>query len=120
MPLRWLFIIYTIITLPISIWWVLASCYLLKNINIKYRGFFAFPDVPSRNKPRLLTETDFKLAKSRLKGLTAPAQLKICKTIFKRVWGNWHWYFFCRTVVSSGSELYDCWPTIQFIPKGQI
>jgi ACS family pantothenate transporter-like MFS transporter len=27
-------------------------------------------------------------------GLTAPAQLKISKTIFKRVWGNWHWYFF--------------------------
>jgi ACS family pantothenate transporter-like MFS transporter len=27
-------------------------------------------------------------------GLTAPAQLKVSKIIFKRVWGNWHWYFF--------------------------
>jgi ACS family pantothenate transporter-like MFS transporter len=70
----------------------LPAPHLLKVINLKYRGFLAFPDVPSRHKPRLLTETDFKLAKSRLEGLTA--QLKIPKTIFKRVWGNWHWHFF--------------------------
>jgi ACS family pantothenate transporter-like MFS transporter len=70
------------------------ATHLLKIINSKYRGFFAFPDVSSRHKPGLLTETDFKLAKSRVEGLTAPAQLKISKTIFKRVWGNWHWYFF--------------------------
>ncbi|KAI1608344.1 major facilitator superfamily domain-containing protein [Exophiala viscosa] len=72
---RWLFIICTIITIPV--------CLL---------GFFVFPDLPHRKKPYFLTEAQHNLSRSRLHGITAPAQIQMSKTIFKRVWGRWHWY----------------------------
>ncbi|KAI9925952.1 hypothetical protein ASPWEDRAFT_151570 [Aspergillus wentii DTO 134E9] len=74
---RWLFIICTIITIPICI-----------------LGYIAFLDVPHREKPRFLTQEEYTLANDRLKGLTAPSQLKVSRDIFRRVLGRWHWYVF--------------------------
>ncbi|KAF2497305.1 putative allantoate permease [Lophium mytilinum] len=74
---RWLFIVDAIITLPI--------CLL---------GFFVFPDVPSRRKPRFLTAIDQAFAQKRLQGFTAPPQLRISRSIFRRVFSRWHWYLF--------------------------
>ncbi|KAJ5510740.1 hypothetical protein LT330_005567 [Penicillium expansum] len=74
---RWLFIICTIITIPICI-----------------VGYFIFPDVPHRSKPRFLTATEHDIANIRLEGLTAPSELKVSRAIFKRVFGRWHWYVF--------------------------
>ncbi|EED14450.1 allantoate permease, putative [Talaromyces stipitatus ATCC 10500] len=74
---RWLFIICTIITLPICI-----------------LGYIAFPDVPHRKKPRFLTQAEFELANNRLKGLVAPSELKVSRSIINRVLGRWHWYVF--------------------------
>lgn len=51
-----------------------------------------FPDVPSRKKPRFLTTANHDLASKRLEGVTAPPQLKLSKSIFKRVFSRWHWY----------------------------
>ncbi|THW83917.1 putative allantoate permease [Aureobasidium pullulans] len=72
---RWLFIVDAIITIPIAT-----------------IGFFVFPDVPSRKKPRFLTTANHDLASKRLEGVTAPPQLKLSKSIFKRVFSRWHWY----------------------------
>ncbi|TIA07991.1 putative allantoate permease [Aureobasidium pullulans] len=72
---RWLFIVDAIITIPIAT-----------------IGFFVFPDVPSRKKPRFLTTANHDLASKRLRGVTAPPQLKLSKSIFKRVFSRWHWY----------------------------
>ncbi|KEQ85318.1 putative allantoate permease [Aureobasidium pullulans EXF-150] len=72
---RWLFIVDAIITIPIAT-----------------IGFFVFPDVPSRKKPRFLTTANHDLASKRLEGVTAPPQLKLSKSIFKRVLSRWHWY----------------------------
>ncbi|TIA36379.1 putative allantoate permease, partial [Aureobasidium pullulans] len=72
---RWLFIVDAIITIPIAT-----------------IGFFVFPDVPSRKKPRFLTTANHDLASKRLEGVTAPPQLKLSKSTFKRVFSRWHWY----------------------------
>ncbi|OJD40825.1 major facilitator superfamily transporter [Diplodia corticola] len=74
---RWLFIVDAIITLPISL-----------------LGFFIFPDVPSRAKPRLLTPQEHTFSQRRLAKLTAPPQLHVSRDIFARVFGRWHWYLF--------------------------
>lgn len=74
---RWLFIIDAIITIPIS-----------------FLGFFVFPDVPHRKKPRFLSADELKLAQDRIAGQTAPAQLKVSRDIFRRVFRRWHWYLF--------------------------
>ena len=74
---RWLFIVDAIITIPIS-----------------FLGFFVFPDVPHRSKPRCLTTTEHTLALNRIAGQTAPSQLKVSWDIFSRVFGRWHWYLF--------------------------
>ncbi|KAF3385753.1 putative transporter SEO1 [Talaromyces pinophilus] len=74
---RWLFIVCTVITLPICI-----------------LGYIAFPDVPHRKKPRFLSEDEFALANTRLKGLVAPSELKVSRSIIRRVLGRWHWYVF--------------------------
>ncbi|KAI9039353.1 putative pantothenate transporter [Aspergillus affinis] len=74
---RWLFIVCTVITIPICI-----------------LGYVAFLDVPHRAKPRFLTEKEHELANSRLVGLTAPSQLTVSVDLFKRVLGRWHWYVF--------------------------
>ncbi|KAI9149033.1 MFS transporter PfmaC [Paramyrothecium foliicola] len=74
---RWLFIVDAIITIPIS-----------------FLGFFVFPDVPHRSKPRCLNETEHRLACARIEGETAPAQLKVSRDIFGRVFTRWHFYLF--------------------------
>ncbi|EOD48451.1 putative major facilitator superfamily transporter protein [Neofusicoccum parvum UCRNP2] len=74
---RWLFIVDTIITIPISL-----------------LGFLIFPDVPARKKPRVLTPAEHAFARARLAGLTAPPQLRVTRDIFGRVFGRWHWYVF--------------------------
>lgn len=74
---RWLFIIDAIITIPIS-----------------FIGFFAFPDVPHRKRPRCLSTDELKLGQDRIAGETAPAQLKVSRDIFRRVFRRWHWYLF--------------------------
>ncbi|CAC9889999.1 unnamed protein product, partial [Aureobasidium pullulans] len=53
---------------------------------------FVFPDVPSRKKPRFLTTANHDLASKRLESVTAPPQLKLSKSIFKRVFSRWHWH----------------------------
>ena len=45
-------------------------------------GFFVFPDVPSRKKPRFLQASEHALARRRLDGLTAPPQAKLSRSIF--------------------------------------
>lgn len=83
---RWLFIVDAIITIPISL-----------------LGFFVFPDVPNRRRPRCLSEEELKLAQDRIAGQTAPAQLKVSRDIFKRVFTRWHWYLFV-TLWSIGNQ----------------
>jgi MFS transporter, ACS family, pantothenate transporter len=83
---RWLFIIDAIITIPIS-----------------FLGFFVFPDVPHRKKPRCLSAEELKLAQDRIAGQTAPAQLKVSRDIFRRVFRRWHWYLFV-TLWSIGNQ----------------
>ncbi|RSL86287.1 hypothetical protein CEP52_015867 [Fusarium oligoseptatum] len=72
---RWLFIIDGIITIGIAF-------------------YVIFPDVPSRKKPLALSEAEHALAQKRIEGLTAPPQLQLSTTIFKRVLGRWHFYAF--------------------------
>lgn len=74
---RWLFIVDAIITIPIS-----------------FLGFFVFPDVPHRSRPKCLKESEHKLACDRIRGQTAPSQLKVSRDIFARVFRRWHWYLF--------------------------
>lgn len=59
-----------------------------------FRGYIAFPDVPHRKKPRFLSEAEFTLPNTRLKGLVAPSELKVSRSIIKRALGCWHWYVF--------------------------
>ncbi|KAH7358842.1 pantothenate transporter liz1 [Plectosphaerella cucumerina] len=74
---RWLFIVAAIITIPIS-----------------FLGYFVFPDVPSRSRPRCLTVEEHRYAQDRIAGQTAPPQLKVSRDIFARVFRRWHWYLF--------------------------
>ncbi|KXH53742.1 major facilitator superfamily transporter [Colletotrichum salicis] len=59
---RWLFIVDAIVTIPIAL-----------------VGFFVFPDVPARSRPRLLPPRLYALARDRLRGLTASPQLKVSR-----------------------------------------
>ncbi|KAI1100065.1 MFS general substrate transporter [Jackrogersella minutella] len=74
---RWLFIVDAIITLAIAA-----------------LGFFVFPDVPTRKKPRVLTGEEHALGRERIEGLVAPPELQLSGDIFRRVFSRWHWYFF--------------------------
>lgn len=53
-----------------------------------------FPDVPARQKPRVLNEAEYAYAKARLVGVTKPAEMRLSRTIFGRVFRRWHWYVF--------------------------
>jgi MFS transporter, ACS family, pantothenate transporter len=66
----------------------------LITIPISFLGFFVFPDVPHRSRPKLLKEEEHGLAISRIRGQTAPSQLKVSRDIFARVFRRWHWYLF--------------------------
>ncbi|KAH7256007.1 pantothenate transporter liz1 [Fusarium tricinctum] len=95
---RWLFLVDSIITIPIS-----------------FLGYFVFPDVPHRSRPRCLTVKEHALAIHRISDHTAPSQLKVSRDIFSRVFKRWHWYLFvslwtvgnqCSQVSGSPFSLY--------------
>lgn len=71
---RWLFIIDFIITIPIIIY-----------------GFICFPDIPSQCKSFLFSEEEKKLAMERL---PPRPKTKFDWSVFMRVLGRWHWWFF--------------------------
>ncbi|KAJ5408300.1 hypothetical protein N7509_002183 [Penicillium cosmopolitanum] len=79
---RWLFIICTVITIPVAI-----------------LGFFIFPDMPDRTKSRYLSEEEKALARKRLvdEGFKPSTGLK--KDLFKRVLVSWRFYAFVLTLV---------------------
>lgn len=62
--------------------------------NLSFSGYIVFPDVPSRKKPLALSNAEHALAQKRIEGLTAPPQLQLSTTIFRRVLGRWHFYAF--------------------------
>ncbi|KAL2809653.1 major facilitator superfamily domain-containing protein [Aspergillus granulosus] len=74
---RWLFIVDAIITICIA-----------------FIGYIVFPDIPSSKKPLTLSPAEHALAQKRLEGQTAPPQLQLYRSIFKRVLGRWHFYAF--------------------------
>jgi ACS family pantothenate transporter-like MFS transporter len=74
---RWLFIVAAIITIPISA-----------------LGYFVFPDVPTRSRPRCLTTDEHEYALGRIAGQTAPPQPKVTRDLVGRVLGRWHLYLF--------------------------
>ncbi|KAJ5739723.1 hypothetical protein N7533_012507 [Penicillium manginii] len=78
----WLFIICTVITIPVAI-----------------LGFFIFPDMPDRTKSRYLNEEEKALARKRLvdEGFRPSTGLK--KDLFKRVLASWRFYAFVSTLV---------------------
>ncbi|KAK0392513.1 hypothetical protein NLU13_2008 [Sarocladium strictum] len=74
---RWLFIVAAIITIPIAA-----------------LGYFVFPDVPTRSRPRCLTAQEHEYALSRIAGQTAPPQPRVTRDLVGRVLGRWHLYLF--------------------------
>jgi ACS family pantothenate transporter-like MFS transporter len=66
----------------------------LITIPISFLGFFVFPDVPHRSRPKMLNEKEHELAILRIRGQTVPSQLKVSRDIFARVFRRWHWYLF--------------------------
>ncbi|KAL4890115.1 putative pantothenate transporter [Aspergillus ambiguus] len=69
---RWLFIVCTIITIPVSL-----------------LGFLAFPDTPHSKKPRFLSRDESILAKDRIDKTTAPKQLILSRGLLKRLMAGW-------------------------------
>ncbi|KAL4959825.1 major facilitator superfamily domain-containing protein [Aspergillus stella-maris] len=90
---RWLFIICTIITIPVA-----------------FLGFFIFPDMPDRTKSRFLSPSEKTLARKRLleEGFTPSTGLS--KSLFRRVLTSWRFYsyvlllvIFCQQTYSEGT-----------------
>ncbi|KAJ5287227.1 hypothetical protein N7478_002913 [Penicillium angulare] len=86
---RWLFIICTIITIPVA-----------------FLGFFVFPDMPERTKSRFLSEEEKTLARKRLSEEGFTPSTGLSKTIFKRVLGSWHAYAFVLVLVIFCQQTY--------------
>ncbi|KZF20374.1 pantothenate transporter [Xylona heveae TC161] len=74
---RWLFVICSIITIPIAL-----------------LGFFVFPDIPERTNTRWLTDAEKDLARTRLEGNGFKASRGINRTLLKRVFRRWETYAF--------------------------
>ncbi|KAI0805909.1 MFS general substrate transporter [Xylaria sp. FL0064] len=72
---QWLFIVNTIISLPIAI-----------------SGFFLFPDVPEITKAWWLTEEDIIMANKRMALEGRAKRGKYTKATFKRIFSSWHIY----------------------------
>ncbi|KAI0913280.1 MFS general substrate transporter [Ustulina deusta] len=72
---QWLFIINTVISLPIAI-----------------SGFFLFPDVPEITKAWWLTEEDIAIANKRMALEGRAKRGKFTKATFKRIFSSWHIY----------------------------
>lgn len=80
---RWLFIIDFIITMPICLY-----------------GLIFFPDTPQDCKAFYFSEEEIELALTRVKRPTL--KNKFDWTVFKRVFGNWHWYMFVMLFAGAG------------------
>ncbi|KAF7523862.1 hypothetical protein PCG10_006392 [Penicillium crustosum] len=74
---RWLFIICTVITLPIALF-----------------GFLIFPDLPERTKSRFLSTEEKALANKRLQEEGFKPSTGLNKTIIKRIFTSWRFYAF--------------------------
>ncbi|KAI0128011.1 major facilitator superfamily domain-containing protein [Xylariales sp. AK1849] len=73
---QWLFIVNTIISLPIAI-----------------AGFFFFPDVPEITRAWWLTQDEIALAKRRMQLEGRAGRGKYTKAKFKKIFSSWHIYF---------------------------
>lgn len=83
---RWLFIIDCIITIPICIY-----------------GFICFPGTPDKIKPSIFfSQEELELAKKRLP--PRDETTKLDWSVFKRVVGRWHWWFFSLLWVLGGEN----------------
>ncbi|KAK9472046.1 major facilitator superfamily domain-containing protein [Dipodascopsis tothii] len=86
---RWLFIICTIITVPIAA-----------------IGFVFFPDVPERTKSRFLTAREKELAQTRLLAEGFKPSRGIDRTLFKRCAVNWKFHIFVSLLVLNSVSTY--------------
>jgi ACS family pantothenate transporter-like MFS transporter len=80
---RWLFIVDFLVTIPVVIY-----------------GFIFFPDSPEISKPFYFNEAEHQLA---LRKLKKPRD-ELNWTLWKRVFGNWRWYFFSFLWVLGGEN----------------
>lgn len=81
---QWLFIIDFVITVPICLY-----------------GFICFPDVPERCNTLFFNEEEKNLAISRL---PPKKPTKFDLSVFRRVIGRWHWWFFSFLWVCGGEN----------------
>ncbi|KAJ5603682.1 hypothetical protein N7537_006638 [Penicillium hordei] len=79
---RWLFIICTVITIPIAL-----------------LGFLIFPDMPERTKSRFLNTEEKALANKRLQEEGFKPSTGLNKTIIKRIFTSWRFYAFVLLLV---------------------
>ncbi|ABN66021.2 Pantothenate transporter FEN2 (Fenpropimorph resistance protein 2) [Scheffersomyces stipitis CBS 6054] len=82
---RWLFIIDFIVTVPVVIY-----------------GFFFFPDAPEISKPFYFTEEEHQLALK--KSQDRKHVDSFSWSVFKRIFGRWHWYLFSFLWVLGGEN----------------
>jgi ACS family pantothenate transporter-like MFS transporter len=75
-----------------------------------YSGFAFFPDVPERTKSRFLSESEKKLAMTRLEEEGFKPSTGLSKALFARVFTQWRFYafvglliWFCNMVYGSGT-----------------
>lgn len=80
---RWLFIVDFLVTIPVVIY-----------------GFIFFPDSPEISKPFYFNEAEHQLALRRLK----KPRDEFNWTLWKRVFGDWRWYFFSFLWVLGGEN----------------
>ncbi|KAL4903327.1 hypothetical protein BDW74DRAFT_168891 [Aspergillus multicolor] len=96
---RWLFIICTIITIPVA-----------------FLGFFIFPDMPDRTKSRFLSEDQKALAQKRLEEDGFKASTGLNKSLFKRVVTSWTaWSFVTLLVIFCNQTYCEATPFILWL-----
>ncbi|CAH0055762.1 unnamed protein product [Clonostachys solani] len=86
---RWLFIICTVITIPIA-----------------FVGFIFFPDVPERTTTRWLTDEEKELARTRIKADGFQKRIGLNRSIWKRLFKNWRMYAFVLLGLSLSNSIY--------------
>ncbi|KAK5631156.1 hypothetical protein RRF57_006871 [Xylaria bambusicola] len=96
---QWLFIINTVISLPIAI-----------------SGFFIFPDVPEITRSWWLTEEDIAMANKRMALEGRAKRGKLTKAKFKKIFSSWHIYgivllyiFFLNGAGYGGQPAFALW-----------
>ncbi|GAA6010912.1 hypothetical protein JCM10207_003987 [Rhodosporidiobolus poonsookiae] len=97
---QWLFVICAIITIPTAI-----------------LGLFVFPDTPTTTRSRLFTPEERAIAISRL---PKKSNTKVDWTLFKRVFGRWHFWTLGVTWIAGGAlESYGAWGLMGLWMKAQ-